>query len=83
MGDDHLRMGPQAGLYAAGLPLPEHDVAFAIAAADPLAVGGEPYLARVTRDRMSGKPLVSCLPEVVGAIHQNLVVEGLCGEIFF
>ena len=83
MGNDYLGMGPQAGLYAACLPLPKHNITLSIATADPLAVGRKSHLACVTRDRVSGEPLISCLPEVVRAVHQNLVIKRLRSKVFF
>lgn len=78
---DYLRVSLQPGLDAAGLPLPEDDVPLAIAAADPLAVGREAYLAGVARDGVPGETLVSRLSEVVRAVHQNLVVQRLRGKV--
>ena len=77
MGNDYLGMGPQAGLYAACLPLPKHNITLSIATADPLAVGRKSHLACVTRDRVSGEPLISCLPEIICAVNQDLIVQGL------
>jgi hypothetical protein len=80
--DDHLRVRLQARLDPARLPVPEHDVATRVATADPLAVGREPDLARVTRDRVPREPLLAVLPEVVSGVDEDLVVEGLRSKVF-
>ena len=79
--DDDFLVRPQTRLDPSGLPLPEDDVPFAISAADPLAIGREPYLTRVSRDGVPGEALVPGLAEVVRAVHQDLVVQALCGEV--
>lgn len=67
-------MRSQAGLYAACLPLPENHIALSISAANPLAIGRKSYLARITCDRVPGEPFISCLPEIVRAVHQDLII---------
>ena len=81
MRNHHLRVCPQPRLDAARLPLPEHDVALAVSAADPLAVWGEAHLAGVPGDGVSSEALIPRLPEVVRAVDQDLVVEALRGEV--
>ena len=81
MRDDDLGVCAQARLDPACLPLPKHHVALAVAAADPLAVGREADLAGVPGDGVAREPLVPRLAEVVGAVHQDLVVEALRGEV--
>ena len=83
MRDDDLGMCMEARLYPAGLPVPEDDVPGAVPAADPLAVWRKPYLTRVPRDGVPREPLLAVLPEVVCAVDEDLVVEGLGGEVFF
>ena len=75
MRDDHLRMRAEARLDSARLPLPEDDVPFAVAAADPLAIWGEPDLTGVSGDGVTSETLVPRLTEVVRTIYENLVIQ--------
>ena len=79
---DHLRVGPQARLDTSRLPLPEHHVAFAISAADPLPVRREADLTRIARNGVPGEALVAGLTEVIGTIYQDLVIQTLRSEVF-
>lgn len=79
--DDNLGVGAEPGLYTTCLPLPEYNVALAVSAAYPLAIGREPNLASVSGDGVSSKSLVSRLTEVVRAVNQDLIVERLCREV--
>ena len=51
------------------------------ASREPLAVGREADLAGVPRDGVPGEPLVPRLPEVVRAVHQNLVIQRLRSKV--
>ena len=75
MCNDHLGVSSETRLDTASLPFPEHDVPFTVAAAYPLAIGREAHLAGVPRNRMSRKSLVPCLPEIIRAVHEDLVVQ--------
>ena len=81
MCDNDLRMRAQTRLDTTRLPFPEYHVPFAVAAADPLAIRREPDLASITRNRVASEALVARLPEVVGAVDQDLIVEALRGKV--
>lgn len=82
MGNYDLRMSLQTGLDPTCLPVPKNDIPLAITAANPLAVRRESNLASVSGSRVTRETLFPVLPEVVCAIDQDLVVEGLRREIF-
>ena len=83
MGNYNFGMGMQSRLDAPRLSVPEDDIAVAVAAADPLAIGGEADLAGVPGDGVTSKTLVPCLAEVVCAVDKDLIVKRLCGKVFF
>ena len=82
MSNDHLRMTPQPRLDPPRLPIPAHDVALAVPAADPFTIRRKPDLARVARNGVAREPLLAVLPEVVCVVDEDLVVERLSGEVF-
>jgi len=82
MRDHHLRMCLESRLYSPRLPLPENYVPFPVTAADPLPVRREADLASVPGDGVASEPLVPCLTEVVRAVDQDLVIQGLCRKVF-
>lgn len=83
MGNYNFGMGMKSRLDAPSLPVPEDDIAIPVAAADPLAIGGEANLAGVSRHRVASETLVPCLAEVVRAVDKDLIVQRLCGKVFF
>ncbi len=83
MCNDHFRMCSEAGFDTTRFPLPENDIALPIATADPLSVWGEAYLSCIARDHMPSESFVSCLPEIVRAVHQDLIIKRLGSEVFF
>ena len=72
----------EARLDASRLPIPENNITFTVSAADPFPVRGEANLASVTCNGVTCEAFLTILPEVVSAVYQNLVVKGLCSEIF-
>jgi hypothetical protein len=82
MRNHHLTMRLQPALDPPRLPVPEHDIPRTIARRDPLAVGRKADLAGVPGNGVAGEPLLPVLSEVFGAVDEDLVVEGLGGEIF-
>ena len=76
-------MGFETGLDPTRLPIPKYDITVPVAATDPTTVRREPDLAGVTRDAVSCESFLAVLAEVVGGVDEDLVVEGLCGEVFF
>lgn len=83
MRDDYFRMRLQPRLNPPALPVPEYDVAFPIATADPLAIRRKPDLAGITGNGMSSKPFLPVLTEVIRAVDEDLIIERLGGEVFF
>ena len=82
MGYDNFRMRLQPRLDPPSLPVPEHDIPLAVTAADPLSVRRKSDLTGVSRHRVPRESLLAVLPEVIRVVYEDLVVKGLCGEVF-
>lgn len=82
MCNHNLRMCLEPRLYPPSLPLPENHVTLPIPAANPFPVGREADLAGVPGDGMAGEPFVPRLAEIIRAVDEDLVVQGLSGKIF-
>jgi hypothetical protein len=83
MSDHNFGVSLQPRLDSSSLPIPEHNVSFAISTAYPFTVRRKSNLARVTSDRVSSESLLAVLTEIVRTVDQNLIVKRLSGEIFF
>lgn len=81
MRNNYLRMSLQSRLYPARLPIPENNISLSITATNPFAIRGKSYLTCVSCDGMTGETLFAVLTEVVGAVDEDLIVEGLSGEV--
>jgi len=82
MRNNDLRVGFQPRLDSSRFPVPEHDVTAAVPTTDPPSIGRKPDLARKSSDRMARESFLAVLPEIVGAIYENLVVKGLRCKVF-
>ena len=74
MSNDNLLVTLQTRLDVSGLPIPEHNVARPITAADPFTIGREANLASIPSNLMIRKPLLPVLAEIIRAVDENLVV---------
>lgn len=77
-----LRMCLEPRLYSPRFPFPENNVTLSIAAANPFPVWRESDLTRVSRDGVPGEPLVPRLTEIVRAVDEDLIIQGLGGKVF-
>ena len=68
MCNDNFRMSSKTTLNSSGLPVPENDIARPVTTANPLAVRGEPNLARITCDRVPCKSFFAILPKIVRGV---------------
>jgi len=75
VGNDDLGVCFQARLDATTFPVPKDHVSLAVSATDPLSIRGKSHLAGISCDGMSREPFLSILTEIVGAVHENLVVQ--------
>jgi hypothetical protein len=75
-------MSLEARLDSTRLPIPENNIPFAVSATNPFPIRGEPNLTSVTCNGVTCEPFLPNLPEVVSAVYKNLIVKGLCSEIF-
>lgn len=83
MADDDLPVRAVNALEEAPrLPVPEDEVALAVAGREEAPVGAEADFARVARDAVSLEELLPVLPERVRGVDEDGVVEGLAGEPF-
>jgi len=82
MCNHHFRMCLEPRLYPSGLPLPEDHVPLPVTTTDPLSVRRKTDLTGVPSDRVPSEPLVPCLAEVIGAVYEDLIVQGLGSKVF-
>lgn len=69
-------------VHLARLPVPETDIAAAVTGRDELAVGRDLHINSVPSVIVAPETLLAVLPEFVrGAVHDDLVVAGLEGDV--
>ena len=59
----------------ARFPIPEHNVSFAISAANPFSIRREADLTGVPGNGVTSESLLSVLSKIIRAVNQNLVVQ--------
>lgn len=81
--NNHLLMRMQSLKNLPSLPIPEDHIPLSITTRQEPPVRRETDSASVSGDGVAGETLLSVLAETVGAVDEDLVVEGLGGEPFF
>ncbi len=82
MRNDDLGVGSDPGLDPPGFPIPENDISIRIPARYPLSIWTESDLASVPSDGVAREAFFAILPEVLGGVDDDLIVQRLGGEPF-
>ena len=77
VGNHHFAVCLESHLHPSHLPIPEYNIPSAIPATDPLPIWWEANLACVPCNGMSHKLFLLVLPEIVCAVHENLIIQRL------